>query len=71
VFFNGCNLRCIFCQNHDIAHQKNGFSISPEELAERYIKLQYVGKVHDTNRVTQSTLSCKWCSLFYTRRHSA
>ena len=52
VFFSGCNLRCVFCQDHDIAHQKNGFSISPEELAEWYIKLQDVGNVHNINLVT-------------------
>ena len=32
VFFSGCNLRCVFCQNHDIAHQRNGFDVTPEEL---------------------------------------
>lgn len=52
VFFSGCNLRCVFCQNHDIAHQKNGFNISPEGLAEWYIKLQDVGNVHNINLVT-------------------
>lgn len=52
VFFSGCNLRCVFCQNHDIAHQKNGFSLTPEELAEWYIKLQEVGNVHNINLVT-------------------
>lgn len=52
VFFSGCNLRCVFCQNHDIAHQKNGFHLTPEELAEWYLKLQDVGKVHNINLVT-------------------
>ncbi|KAK5165101.1 uncharacterized protein LTR77_009198 [Saxophila tyrrhenica] len=52
VFFSGCNLRCVFCQNHDIAHQKNGFHLSPEELADWYIKLQDVGGVHNINLVT-------------------
>ncbi|KAK5121404.1 hypothetical protein LTR85_005236 [Meristemomyces frigidus] len=52
IFFSGCNLRCIFCQNHDIAHQENGFHLNPEELAERYIKLQETGNVHDINLVT-------------------
>ena len=52
VFFSGCNLRCVFCQNHDIAHQKNGFSLQPEELAEWYIKLQDIGRVHNINLVT-------------------
>ncbi|KAH5496817.1 hypothetical protein HBI29_177240 [Parastagonospora nodorum] len=52
VFFSGCNLRCVFCQNHDIAHQRNGFDLTPEELAEWYMKLQETGKVHNINLVT-------------------
>lgn len=52
VFFSGCNLRCVFCQNHDIAHQKNGFEVTPEELAEWYLKLQDMGNVHNINLVT-------------------
>lgn len=46
VFFSGCNLRCVFCQNHDIAHQRNGFDLTPEELAEWFMKLQDIGKCH-------------------------
>lgn len=52
VFFSGCNLRCVFCQNHDIAHQRNGFDLTPEGLAEWYVKLQDVGGVHNINLVT-------------------
>ena len=52
VFFSGCNLRCVFCQNHDIAHQRNGFDATPEELAGWYMKLQDVGKVHNINLIT-------------------
>lgn len=52
VFFSGCNLRCVFCQNHDIAHQKNGFHLTPEALGEWYMKLQDVGNVHNINLVT-------------------
>lgn len=52
VFFSGCNLRCVFCQNHDIAHQSKGFDVTPEELAEWMIKLQDVGAVHNINFVT-------------------
>ncbi|KAJ9198590.1 hypothetical protein DTO164E3_5061 [Paecilomyces variotii] len=52
VFFSGCNLRCVFCQNHDIAHQRKGFDLTPEELAEWYLKLQQVGNVHNINLVT-------------------
>lgn len=52
VFFSGCNLRCVFCQNHDIAHQKNGQDLTPEDLAEWYLKLQNVGSVHNINLIT-------------------
>lgn len=52
VFFSGCNLRCVFCQNHDIAHQRNGQDLTPEELGEWYIKLQDVGNVHNINLIT-------------------
>ena len=52
VFFSGCNLRCVFCQNHDIAHQRNGFDLTPEQLAEWFIKLQDLGNVHNINLVT-------------------
>jgi putative pyruvate formate lyase activating enzyme len=49
---SGCNLRCTFCQNHDIAHQRNGMDLTPEELAQWYMKLQDVGQVHNINIVT-------------------
>ncbi|KAF1841249.1 uncharacterized protein K460DRAFT_399072 [Cucurbitaria berberidis CBS 394.84] len=52
VFFSGCSLRCCFCQNFDIAHQRNGFDLTPEQLAEWYMKLQEVGRVHNINLVT-------------------
>ncbi|KAI9374888.1 fungal-specific transcription factor domain-containing protein [Aspergillus egyptiacus] len=52
VFFSGCNLRCVFCQNHDISHQRNGFDLTPTELADWYMKLQTVGNVHNINLVT-------------------
>jgi putative pyruvate formate lyase activating enzyme len=57
VFFSGCNLRCVFCQNHDIAHQRNGQDLTPEELGEWYIKLQDVGRVHNINLITPEVKS--------------
>lgn len=52
VFMSMCNLRCSFCQNHDISHQKKGFNLSPEELGDWFLKLQEVGKVHNINIIT-------------------
>ena len=43
VFFSGCNLGCIFCQNHEIAHDHKGKKISPEDLAEIFLALQEKG----------------------------
>ncbi|KAH8889752.1 radical SAM superfamily protein [Thozetella sp. PMI_491] len=52
VFFAGCNLRCVFCQNHDIAHSRNGMDLSPEDLGNWFIKLKEVGAVHNINLIT-------------------
>ncbi|KAI1324984.1 hypothetical protein F5Y16DRAFT_411688 [Xylariaceae sp. FL0255] len=52
VFFSGCNLRCTFCQNHSISHQRSGFDLTPEQLGGWYMKLQTVGQVHNINLVT-------------------
>ena len=43
VFFSGCNLRCVFCQNHDIALGDVGMEISTERLVEIYFELQEKG----------------------------
>ncbi len=51
VFFSGCNLRCVFCQNRDIALGKTGFSISPRRLSEIFLELQEKG-AHNINLVT-------------------
>ena len=34
IFFTGCNLRCIFCQNYKISHNNFGKVISNERLSE-------------------------------------
>ena len=32
IFFSGCNLRCVFCQNHDISWAVRGELVTPERL---------------------------------------
>ncbi|PGH18463.1 hypothetical protein AJ79_00533 [Helicocarpus griseus UAMH5409] len=39
-------------QLKDISHQRNGFDLTPEELADWMLKLQTVGNVHNINFVT-------------------
>jgi len=43
VFFSGCNLQCVFCQNHKIAIGKSGKIISLERLTEIFLELQAKG----------------------------
>ncbi len=40
VFFSGCNMRCVFCQNHRISRGENGKIISVGRLAEIFLELQ-------------------------------
>ncbi len=40
IFFAGCNLGCIFCQNYDISHLCHGKKITVEQLALATLKLQ-------------------------------
>lgn len=40
VFFSGCNLHCVFCQNEAISRGKTGLEIPPERLAEIFLELQ-------------------------------
>lgn len=43
VFFSGCNLRCVYCQNHNIALGQTGREISTSRLAEIFLELQQKG----------------------------
>ncbi len=51
IFFSGCNLRCVFCQNHDISWQLQGERAGPERLASMMLELQETG-AHNVNWVT-------------------
>jgi putative pyruvate formate lyase activating enzyme len=51
IFFSGCNLRCVFCQNHDISWRLQGERAGPERLAGMMLELQAIG-CHNINWVT-------------------
>jgi putative pyruvate formate lyase activating enzyme len=51
IFFSGCNLRCVFCQNHDISWEVRGERVTPERLAGMMLELQATG-CHNINWVT-------------------
>jgi len=51
IFFTGCNLRCVYCQNFDISWQVRGTPAPPRELAAMMLELQAQG-CHNINLVT-------------------
>ena len=51
IFFAGCNLGCLFCQNYDISHLVAGEEVSEAELAGQMLSLQRLG-CHNINLVT-------------------
>lgn len=53
VFFSGCNLHCVYCQNRDISRAAVGREVNTEELCEEFIKLQNMG-ANNINLVTPS-----------------
>jgi putative pyruvate formate lyase activating enzyme len=53
VFFAGCNLNCVFCQNHETSQGAEGVVKTVEELAKIFLGLERQG-VHNINLVTPS-----------------
>ncbi len=51
VFFSGCSMHCVFCQNRRIANGNFGRNVSGEYLSEIFLKLQEQG-AHNINLVT-------------------
>ncbi|MCF0229461.1 MAG: radical SAM protein [Parasporobacterium sp.] len=51
VFFSGCSLGCIYCQNMQITHENFGFEISPERLSDIFLE-QQKRNAHNINLVT-------------------
>jgi putative pyruvate formate lyase activating enzyme len=51
IFFSGCNLRCVFCQNFATSQLGEGEEVTPLELAQMMIRLQELG-CHNINFVT-------------------
>ena len=51
VFFSGCSLRCVFCQNHSISHDRFGKPLSVPQLRQLFLDLIAQG-AHNINLVT-------------------
>ena len=50
VFFSGCSLSCVFCQNYEISHNGFGKTVSINRLAEIFRELEAAG-AHNINLV--------------------
>lgn len=72
VFFSGCNLRCVYCQNHEIASGGAGKPVTVERLAEIFLELQAKGAEninlvtpdHYWTAVSEAVLQAKARGLF-------
>jgi putative pyruvate formate lyase activating enzyme len=53
IFFSGCNLGCVYCQNYDISQGTPGRAVTVDELAEMMLELQKMG-THNVNLVSPS-----------------
>ena len=53
VFFSGCSLGCVYCQNHEISRSYIGAEFDTEALADLYLSLEKQG-AHNVNLVTAS-----------------
>jgi len=53
VFFSGCTLGCVFCQNRVISNEDFGQEITPKRLSEIFYELENQG-AHNINLVTPS-----------------
>lgn len=53
IFFSGCALKCVFCQNHDISFGNLGHDLSVDDLTALLLELQLSG-AHNINLVTPS-----------------
>ena len=50
IFFSGCSLGCVFCQNFEISHNNKGKKITPKRLSEIFRELEEKG-AHNINLV--------------------
>ena len=67
VFFSHCNLKCVFCQNHEISHAGAGLEVSVPRLSEIFLELEAAGAAtidlvspgHYVKEVAQALLLAK------------
>jgi putative pyruvate formate lyase activating enzyme len=58
IFFSGCNLNCLYCQNADISQRLSGVKTSPETLANMMLELENRG-CHNINLVSPTHVAAQ------------
>lgn len=58
VFFSGCGMRCVYCQNYEISSCVKGKEIEVDELSEEILKLRNMG-AENINFVTPTHFADK------------
>jgi len=56
IFFGGCSLRCVFCQNFELSRAQRGKEITPRELCDIFRRLEDMG-ADNINLVTPDHVS--------------
>ena len=67
IFFSHCNLRCCFCQNHEISTEGHGLKISTQRLADIFLEeaqrgaccIELVTPGHYTRQIREALLNAK------------
>lgn len=63
IFFTGCSLRCVFCQNYALSRSERGKEISPRELVDVFKQLEDMG-ASNVNLVTPTHFVRKLADAF-------
>ena len=64
IFFSGCNLNCLFCQNAEISQKVSGSEISVEVLADIMLELEDRG-AHNINLVSPTHVTAQIAKAIY------
>jgi len=64
VFFSGCNLHCLFCQNYPLSQLLNGDPVTVDRLTLQYLELE-ARNAHNLNLVTPSHVNLQWFEALY------
>lgn len=51
IFFSGCNMQCIFCQNYDVSTKAKGYNVTVDKIINGIKQLEQSG-AHNINFVT-------------------